>query len=156
MPSNPRTSGASEPSAESNAPESPKALATTASPSVGNVSDIKAVMDNDPADTTVKIEPEISEDDDKSPRIRAIPYENGSTIRVSRKDFADNGVTYHDIEFDFRRNDMTLKVVEEEKENEFGVHDPEVIHKDVADWLTRKFPTQFEYVNQTPAEENKA
>lgn len=130
MASNPRTSGASETSA----PE------PTSSPSVD---DIRAEIENDPLDTTVK---PVVEDRDNSKRIRAIPYENGSTVRVSKADFANHGVNYHSVEFDFRRNDMTLRVVEKET-SETGIYDENVILAEVADWLTKKFPSQFEYVN---------
>lgn len=68
-------------------------------------------------------------------RIRAIPYENGSTIIVDPADFKAHGITHPRVTFDYRKDDFTLKVGDK-------------ISEEAAELLTREFPTQFEYMNE--------
>lgn len=130
---NPRTSTSSEPTAPDAAAEQPSA------PAAGTA-DISTLIDNDPADTTTKIPTENLD----GPRIRAIPYDNGSTIVVRKADFADHGIDHKTITFDFRNGDLTLPVVDKKGEN---YENTPVVERAIADWLTSKYPMQFEYLN---------
>lgn len=89
----------------------------------------------DTADTTMRA----PKPDTSGRRLRAIPYANGTTIKVSRADFKHNGINHGDVEFDFRVNNFTLPV--NPKKGQKG------ISKEAADFLASEHPQQFEYMN---------
>lgn len=66
-------------------------------------------------------------------RIRAIPYENGSTIVVDKRDFASHGIDHPKVTWDYRKDNMTLKV-------------GDGISEEAAEFLTKNYPTSFEYM----------
>lgn len=66
-------------------------------------------------------------------RIRAIPYENGSTIRVNESDFKNHGIKHPTVTWDYRKDNFTLKV-------------GDAISQEAADFLTKNYPTSFEYL----------
>ena len=68
-------------------------------------------------------------------RVRAIPSKGGTTIVVRKSDFANNGVDHDDVTWDFRKDSFTVEV---------GVD----ISKEAADFLTKNYPTSFEYISK--------
>ena len=68
-------------------------------------------------------------------RIRAIPYQNCTTVRIRKIDFATGGVEQDDVEWDFRVEDFTVKV-------------GKGISQEAADWLVNTFPADFVYVGE--------
>lgn len=77
------------------------------------------------------------------PRIRAIPAvvtksgQRSSRVEITRQNFADKGFDHPTVVFDFRTDNFTLPV---------GGDDG--IDKEVADFLTKNYPTSFEYMNK--------
>lgn len=73
-------------------------------------------------------------------RLRAIPYQNASTVIVKRVDFrtASSGEIDHpDVRFDFRKDNFTVPVGGKEA----------IITDEAADFLASNYPTDFEYIN---------
>lgn len=99
----------------------------------------------DGADSADKLEPsEVKDERDTTPRVenekpkgklvRAIPYMNATTIRIRPMDFKNGGIDHKQVEWDFRKNNFTVPVGEE-------------LSQEAADYLTKSFPTDFEYIN---------
>ena len=70
-------------------------------------------------------------------RLRAIPARGGTTVKVRRRDFSDHGIDHPDVEFDFRKDDFTVAVGEDGG-----------ISSEAADFLSKNYPTSFEYLDQ--------
>jgi hypothetical protein len=83
------------------------------------------------------VSPRTAPADTSGKRIRAIPYQNASTVRVRPMDFNLGGIKHDLVEWDFRKDNFTLPVG----------GDNEVISQEAADYLTKNFPTDFEYIN---------
>lgn len=66
-------------------------------------------------------------------RVRAIPYENGSTIEVTKADFANHQINHPKVVWDYRKDNMTVKV-------------GDGISEEAAEFLTKNYPTSFEYM----------
>ena len=77
-------------------------------------------------------------------RVRAITYKGGTQVHVRRSDFANNGIDHDDVTWDFRqvKGDFAIPVGTEKGE----------LSEEAAKMLTEKFPAQFEYINDAPAE----
>ena len=84
----------------------------------------------DPIDeATPRLLPDLS-----GKRIRAIPYQNCTTVVIRKSDFALGGFDQGDVEWDFRVDAFTVKVGDK-------------ISQEAADWLVKNYSDQFEYVN---------
>ena len=67
-------------------------------------------------------------------RVRAIPYHNATTVRIRPSDFKSGGIDHKQVEWDFRRENFTVAV-------------GEALSEEAAEFLTKNYPTDFEYVN---------
>lgn len=80
--------------------------------------------------------------DTSGKRIRAIPAvitksgDRSSRVEVSKENFRDKGIDHPSVTFDFQKDNFTLPV------GENGVSE------EAADFLTKNYPTSFEYMNQ--------
>lgn len=88
---------------------------------------------HDEADTSPRA-PEPATD---GKRVRAVPYQGGSTIIVDPADFARIGLEQKKVTWDFRVDNFTVKVGTDEGE----------ISQEAADALTKRYPETFEYIN---------
>lgn len=89
---------------------------------------------------------EVSDTADNSPRgpqpdtsgkrVRAIPYQKGSTIRVREATFAEHNIQHPTVVWDFRKDNFTVAV---------GTKDGE-ISPEAAEFLTTKYKETFEYL----------
>lgn len=80
---------------------------------------------------------------DKSPRhlsdkgkkrVRAIPFQNCTTVVIRESDFKLGGVNHKEVTWDFRVEDFTVVV-------------GEGISQEAADYLTSNFPDDFQYLS---------
>jgi hypothetical protein len=89
---------------------------------------------------TADVSPRAAGPDLSGERVRAVFYGGGTTKEVSKRDFARFEIDHPSVVFDFRKDDATLRV------------DPPKgfsgLTKEAADFLTSRFPTEFEYVDQ--------
>lgn len=101
-------------------------------PSVGNVPDERDTSPRAKADLSGK-------------RVRAIPSVitrstgNATTIEVTRADFNTHDIDHPTVTWDFRKDNYTLKVGTKAGQ----------ISEEAADFLTEKFPTSFEYLDES-------
>lgn len=72
-------------------------------------------------------------------RVRAIPYQGGSTVVVNAQDFAAHNIDNGRVEFDFRIDHFTLPVGTGDSEN--------LLTEAGAAFLTKKYPETFEYMD---------
>jgi len=94
------------------------------------------ILANDTADVSPRApEPELS-----GKRVRAIPAvitnsgDRGTTIEVRKSDFASKGIDHATVVFDSRKDHFTLPV---------GKNG---LSEEAADFLTKNYPTSFEYM----------
>jgi hypothetical protein len=98
----------------------------------GSVPDERDVSPRAKSDTTGK-------------RVRAIPAVitkstgHATTIEVRRSDFKSHDIDHPTVQFDFRKDNFTLKV---------GSKDGQ-ISQEAADFLTENFPQSFEYLDES-------
>jgi hypothetical protein len=96
--------------------------------------------------TSTDSTPEVTDERDTSPRgpapdtsgkrVRAIPYQNESTIIVDKRDFEANGIKDQgQVKFDFRKDRLTLPV------------DGKVLTEAGAKFLTEQHGHAFEYID---------
>lgn len=99
----------------------------------------KEIRESDSADTAITGPgPDFS-----GLRIRAIPAvitrsgDRGTTVEVRDTDFRTKGIEHRTVSFDARNDNYTLPVGDEEGQ----------ISKKAADFLTKSYPTSFEYMD---------
>lgn len=73
--------------------------------------------------------------DKSKKRVRAIPFQNCTTVVIRESDFKLGDVDHKEVTWDFRVDDFTVVV-------------GEGISKEAADYLTTSFPGDFEYVGE--------
>jgi hypothetical protein len=78
--------------------------------------------------------PRAPQPDTSGKRVRAIPYQNGSTVIVDQADFRGLGIEHPQVKWDFRVNRFTVKVGQE-------------ISLEAAEALTKNFKETFEYID---------
>lgn len=111
---------------------------TTKQPEGADVAEkLTAAEVRDEKDTTPRAAPaEVS-----GKRVRAIPYQNASTVILNTVDFktASQGkISDHpQVVWDFRKDNFTVPV---------GGENP-VLTEEAAEFLTKNYPTDFEYIN---------
>lgn len=81
--------------------------------------------------------PRANTTDTTGDRVRAIPAKGGTTIQVSKADFAAAGIDHATVTFDFRKDHFTLPVGKGQG-----------LTKEAADFLTKNYPTSFEYMTK--------
>lgn len=81
------------------------------------------------------VSPRINTTNTGGERVRAIPAKGGTTVIIRALDFANNGIEHGEVTWDFRKDNFTVEVGSD-------------ISKEAADWLTKSFPTSFEYLNK--------
>jgi hypothetical protein len=86
----------------------------------------------DTADTS----PRAADPDLSGKRVRAIPAKGGTTVLVRKQDFASKGIDHPDVKFDYRTDKFTLPVGKGKS-----------ISTEAADFLTKNYPTSFEYLD---------
>jgi hypothetical protein len=69
-------------------------------------------------------------------RVRAIPYSGGTMVEIRHEDFANGGIDHPLVRWINDRDNFTVPV------------GPGSISQEAADYLTSKFPMQFEYMNE--------
>jgi hypothetical protein len=81
---------------------------------------------------------------DKSPRhlsdktkkrVKAIPFQNCTTVVIRESDFQLGGINHKEVTWDFRVEDFTVAV-------------GDGISKEAADYLTSNFSNDFQYVGE--------
>lgn len=76
--------------------------------------------------------------DTSGKRVRAVPYQKGSTVRVREATFREHGIEHPTVVWDYRKDNFTVAV---------GTQDGQ-ISEDAANFLTRKFKETFEFLDQ--------
>lgn len=121
-------------SSSSSASETPAAVGPSESLTPEQENEIRA---NDTAD----VSPRAPEPDTSGKRVRAIPAVitkttgNATTIEVRKSDFAAKGIDHPTVTFDERKDRFTLPVGK-----------PGGLSQEAADFLTKNYPTSFEYM----------
>jgi hypothetical protein len=95
-----------------------------------NVAPLSVDEVKDEKDTT----PRVGGEKLSGKRVRAIPYMNATTVRIRPMDFKLGGIDHKQVEWDFRRHNFTVAVGDE-------------LSEEAAEYLTKNFPTDFEYMN---------
>jgi hypothetical protein len=73
--------------------------------------------------------------DKSKKRVKAIPFQNCTTVIIRESDFQLGGVSHKEVAWDFRVEDFTVAV-------------GEGISQEAADYLTSSFPDDFQYVSE--------
>lgn len=94
-------------------------------------SKLSAAEVKDEADTS----PRAVTSDLSGERVRAIPAKGGTTVIIRKSDFADHGIDHKEVVWDFRVDNFTVPVGSD-------------LSKEAADFLTKNYPTSFEYMTQ--------
>jgi hypothetical protein len=101
----------------------------------------KEIRESDPADTAVPAK----KTEFTGKRIRGIPAvitnsgDRGTTIEITRENFAAKGLDQDTVVFDIRNDRYTLVVGDESGQ----------ISEKAADFLTKNYPTSFEYMDNS-------
>lgn len=77
--------------------------------------------------------------DTSGKRVRAIPGAGGTTVVLDSRDFKANGISHKGVTWDYRKDNFTVKV---------GTGDNQ-LSEEAADFLTKNFPGQFEYLENS-------
>jgi len=85
---------------------------------------------------TADVSPRAPAPDTSGKRVRAVPYQNGSTVIVDAKDFREYGIDHKQVKWDYRKDHFTVKV---------GTGDNQ-ISQEAADFLTQNHKETFEYM----------
>jgi len=93
-------------------------------------------LDPEEVDDERDVSPRANTDDTSGERVRAIPAKGGTLVVVRKVDFANNGIDHPDVEFSFRKDSFTLPVGKDS------------LSKEAANFLTKNYPTSFEYINK--------
>ncbi|AAN02082.1 gp28 [Mycobacterium phage Barnyard] len=128
-------------------PKAPLAGDVQATPkNVGPAADLspeeqEAVRQSDKRD----VSPRAAGPDTSGKRVRYIPYKGGTHVELRKSDFKQAfGVDHPGVQANFRNNIFTFEV---------GDGKRNTLSQEVADLLTEKFPTMFEYLDESPSPE---
>lgn len=91
-----------------------------------------------PVTDTADTSPRGPAPDTSGKRVRAVPYQKGSTVRVREATFAEHGIQHPTVVWDYRKDNFTVAV---------GTQDGQ-ISENAANFLTRKFKETFEFLDQ--------
>ena len=101
----------------------------------------------DPQESSASSAPPVVDAADTSPRgpapdtsgkrVRAVPYQKGSTVRVREATFAEHNISHPTVVWDYRKDNFTVAV---------GTNPGEISEK-AANFLTTKFKETFEYLS---------
>jgi hypothetical protein len=98
------------------------------------------VRASDERDTSPRAKSDVS-----GKRVRAIPSVitkntgHATTIEVRRSDFKSHDIDHPTVTWDFRKENFTVKVGDKSGQ----------ISQEAADFLTSKFPTSYEYIDES-------
>lgn len=131
--------------ADTTKPKAPLAGDVQATPkNVGPAAELtedeqEAVRQSDKRD----VSPRAAGPDTSGKRVRYIPYKGGTHVELSKADFKRAfGVDQAGVTANFRNNIFTFEV---------GDGKRNTITEEVADLLTKNFPTMFEYLDESPS-----